>query len=555
MKKRNMRILTLVLAIFMVLPLIAACGNGDDATPATPGDTTPTAPPATTPAAPPGGGQGDIAFEAPPEDARLAEEIRVIIDNNVIGVLNPFSPAANNPPTNWVFTMIYDRLLDIDDDGNILPELATAHHTDDYQTFRFTLREDVYFHNGDKFTSADVYWTIHAARTYGMGSAAFDQWGPIRDINILGDYEIEFVLNEVNVDFLFGLTRPMAGIVNENAMRANAETGTFIGTGAFSVINFLTGDYVFMQRHDNWWNTEMMPPTARMHLRFVPEMGTRAIMLQNREVNISFGTSAEDIPLFENDPDNWTVQPLIFNDPQGINFNMNDPITGDRNFRMAVLHALDRVEVATVAAGVWADGDLQDGNFWGFTTELRAPGIPFIAQDLDRAREYLEASVYNGEVVEIATAIVTNIRAAEVVQAQLADVGINTVINVMDTPSLLAYVTYGNTQSQINIIFTQLSPNAGSIRHAFYPGAAQNRSNFNNPQVTALIDEAAVTFDQARRRAIYYEIQEIIAYYQPVSNLLWRINGIVFENSVGGMILRSDLHRIDLRYMFMVLDD
>ena len=57
--------------------------------------------------------------------AIYASHVDVIQDNNNIGVLHPFIPAANTTPTNWVFTMIHDRLLERDHDtGEFLPALA-----------------------------------------------------------------------------------------------------------------------------------------------------------------------------------------------------------------------------------------------------------------------------------------------------------------------------------------------------------------------------------------------------------------------------------------------
>ena len=84
-------------------------------------------------------------------------------------------------------------------------------------------------------------------------------------------------------------------------MEADADRGTWVGTGSFIATDFMTNDFVDLQRNDNWWNTANMPVTPSMTLRFIPEMGTRAMMIQSGEAVISFGTSAEDIPLFEDD--------------------------------------------------------------------------------------------------------------------------------------------------------------------------------------------------------------------------------------------------------------
>ena len=553
--KKNKKILAIILALVMCLGLLAACGGNDDPPPANTGgggDSPPPANDTTSPSQPPAADDpGGVDMGQAAEGGNYAEEVRIIVDNNPINVVNPFLPASNNTSTNSVFTMIYDRLLYPEDDGTFSPELASV-ETSDYTTYSFVLRDDVVFHNGDKLTARDVEFTINTAKD-SPGSPSADAWRLVETINIHSDTEFDLVLGEMNVDFLFGLTRPASGIVNQNAMSADAEKGPWVGTGAFSIIDFETGDFVYMQRNDNWWNTANAPVTERMHLRFVPEMGARAIMVQNGEAQISLGTSAEDLPIFENDPDNYNVYRVTFNDPQGMAFNMTDTLMQDKNFRLAVLHAIDLDEVAVVAAGKWASGANESGNFWGLTTEFRHPDLPYIGYDPELAKEYLAASSYvPGTVVEIATAIITNIRGSEVIQACLEDIGITVEVNQMDSPTLNAYIAGG--QGQINVIFTTITPSAASVRAAFVPGGGQNRSNYSNPEVTALFDEASKTIDREARRDIYYRIQEIIYDELPVHNVIWRHNGIVIHNNIGGLILRSDAHRHDYRGVYYTLD-
>ena len=550
--KKTKRYIAMTLGFMICIGILAACGNGgsDQNTSPTPGAEV-SQTPATTPSTPAAAEEpGGVTMEQAEEGGTYAEEVRIILDNNPINVLNPFLPAANNTSTNASFTMMYDRLLYPEDDGTFSPELA-SYETSDYTTYSFVLRDDVYFHNGDKMTASDIEWTINTAKN-SPGSPSADAWRLVDSINIKSDYEFDLVLGEMNVDFLFGLTRPASGIVNQRAMEADAETGTWVGTGAFSVIDFETGDFVYLQRNDSWWNTANMPVTERVHLRFVPEMGARAIMVQNGEAQISLGTSAEDLPIFENDPDNYEVYRVTFNDPQGMAFNMTDPLMQDKDFRLAVLHAIDFDEVAVVAAGKWASGANESGNFWGLTTEFRHPDLPYIGHDPELAKEYLASSSYAGQTVEIATAIITNIRGSEVIQAHLEDIGINVEVNQMDSPTLNAYIASG--QGQINVIFTTITPSAASVRSAFTPGGGQNRSNYSNPEVTALFDEASKTIDREARRDIYYRIQEIIYDEKPVHNVIWRHNGIVISNDIGGIILRSDAHRHDYRGVYLTVN-
>ena len=177
------------------------------------------------------------------------------------------------------------------------------------------------------------------------------------------------------------------------------------------------------------------------------------------------------------------------------------------------------------------------------------PGIPF---DLERAAYYLEKSDYNGEEIEIAAAIITNVRGAQALQEQLRVAGINASVREFDTPGLNAHLAEGNTQ----IVFLSLnnSLSAGSIRQFFHSDSAMNRMHFSNPEVDALLDEAAGTLDTHARREIYMRVQELIAADPAYVQVFWRINGVVAASGLGGVVLPADNVQVDLREIFFVVE-
>ena len=550
--KKNSKAIALILSLLMVAIIAAACGPAETG-------------PAGGPAAPAPGPGGDPAAPAAPPamvapaepdpTAIFSEHIDIIQDNTTIGVLNPFLAAANTSATNWAFIMFLDRLLERNHaEGGFFPSLALEYITEDYQTFIFPLRDDVYFHNGDHFTAEDVVFTIELSREIGAGSPGAAQWAPVESARAIDSYTLEIVLNAVQVDFPFNTTFASAGIVNRRAVEADSDRGFWVGTGAFEVAEFIPLDFIRFVRNDNFWNTDMNIMTPSVTLRFVPEMSARTIRMQVGESQLSFGTSAEDLPLFQADPDNFEVYAQTFNNPQGLSFNLNDPITGDLYFRRAVAHAIDKYEVAIMAAGEWAAADYS-GTLWGFSTEFKHTGIEPLLFDQDLARYYLEKSVYNGEEVELAAAILTNVRAAQSIQQQLSRVGINTRIAEFDSAGLAAYMSPANPDNPSQLIKFNLiiNPSAASVRPNFYPGGALNRMFFNNEEVTRLLDEVGGVFDRAERERIFLRIQEVVAEYIPFINMYWRINGILAARGVGGLNLPSDHHQTDLRQIFHVI--
>ncbi|MCL2201627.1 MAG: ABC transporter substrate-binding protein, partial [Oscillospiraceae bacterium] len=498
-------------------------------------------------------GAGDTPILAPIEEdvVNLAEHVDVIVDNTLIAAVNPFIPAGNTSSTQWTYTLIYDRLIEDIGGGAYGPMLATDWHTDDYILWIFNLRDDVVFHNGDRFTAEHVAGTIRIAQE-SLGTIGGDRWAIVESYNIPDDFTIEITLRDVHVDFLFDISSPPAGIINEAAFRADPEEGSWIGTGPFQIVNFSTNDFVTVERFDDFWGEA--PPSRFITLRFVPEVATRLVMLQNRESHLCFSISPEDLTyVLAHDPDFQIIQ-AMFNAPNVIGFNMADPLMADPNFRRAVFHAVNLEEIAMVAAGEWAVAP-QDGNVWGPSTPYRVETIPRWEFNPDLARQYLEASIYAGEVVEISATVATNIRAAEIIQHQLRQIGLETSVNSMDTPSFLAHVRFGDNPSQMHVFaasFT-LSP-IGSVWNVYYPGTGNNRTNFNNPFISDIITRVRVETDSNVRRELLTELQEYIAADPPYINLFWRLNGVAAINGLGGLQLSHDSLRYNMRGLFIDLD-
>jgi peptide/nickel transport system substrate-binding protein len=484
------------------------------------------------------------------DNVKYADKVDIIIDNTRIATLNLYNVASNNSPTNWVFSMIYDKLLISYEPGKYEPMLATSWETDDWQTITMHLREDATFHNGDHFTADDVYYTVMASRD-AVGTPAFDRWGDVETVTILDQYTIQFVLKRVNVDWFYNLSQPASGIINERAIAADPESGAQIGTGAYKVKEFATNDYVLLERNDNYWGAP--PITKEVTLRFVPEPSARLMMLQNGQSDACFSLDPVDMELIEADTEHFVAYPYVMNNMNGIGFNMDDPICGDWNFRMAVASAIDRDEITLAACGIYGIPE-STGTMYGFQNEFRNDSIPIIPYDIDAAKAYLAASPYKGETIEIATAIITNIIAAEVLQQQLSKIGINTSINQMDPPSMGAYLRYGDNKSQMFVyVIPQNSLSAAAYRNLVYPGASHNRTSYYNQEIIDMLDLATTVADRTERGNMYTKMQEIYAEDPSMINLFWLGQVAGCAKGVGGMHLPSDFF-FDLRYVYKVIE-
>jgi len=558
--KRSKVAVSVLLVLMFCLTLLAACNSDSGGGSSSPSASASTEPSASSPNASssgtpsPGVPSPEVSsalVEKPPEsvDVVYAESVNVIVDDNTIIVIDPFNSGAGATPHHWVFNMIYDTLVIDNFDGNYSPGLALEYETTDWQTFTFYLRDDVTFHNGDKFTAEDVANTINRSKE-AVGSTAAARWANVDTVNVIDPYKVEIVLSRVNVDFLYMISQPSAGIVNDRAIAADSENGSWIGTGPWIVSDFMTRDYVTLVRNDNYWGE--LPITKVLTLRHVPEVSTRLMQLQNGEADVCFKLDNSDLPDIIADTDHYATFSTVWNNSHALGFNMDDPICGNYNFRMAVASAIDRTEIVLAACGEFGVPE-SGGTLYGYAMEFRNNDIPIVPYDIDKAKEYLEASPYNGETIEIATAIPENITASEVIQQQLAKIGITTTINQMDAPGLTAYTRYGENQAQMTVAVVPFNINSSSLRNMYYTGAASNNVSYSNPEVDEIFDEISTVTDKTERGNLYRHVQELIAQDPPRFGLMYVEAVAAGVKGVGGLVITSDPPRYDLTYIYKII--
>lgn len=473
------------------------------------------------------------AEEPPPPETEYYDHLTLLI-NDKIAVIDLFNTAVASSQLAFITQNVYNRLIKRTAEGEFVPELAVSWDTDDYTTFNFKLRNDVYFHNGEKFTANDVAFTIDQAKQ-SPGTGMYDRYVRVESYEVVGDYEINLTLQDVNVDFLFDVSASTGGILNEKAYNDDSEKGPWVGTGPWIVTGHVVNESIQYARNDNYWG--QIPVTKTMTMRYIAEETAKLIMIENDEADITNLDSAY-IPMYEND-DSFMLWGYTMDNTNIITFNLNNPLLADVNFRKAVAHAFKPEDCVAISINGYGVA-LPSGTFWGGATEFRNSDIPKFEYNLDLAREYLAKTSYHGEDIEAVAAMPHIIKNAQVLQENLKQIGINIVIFETDGPTSASYTVWGNTESQIVVGSSVWGGKASSCRSYLYPGYNANKANYDNPRVNELIDRGSTTFDRAEREKIYKEIQEIIAeevIYIPVFNMSLYYIG---QLGCGGMVWYPD---------------
>ena len=443
----------------------------------------------------------------PPQEAEYYDELSLYI-NDKVAIVDPLDPGARTAQSGIIGHLAYDMLVHFELDGSYSPELATEWDcNDDGSVWTFKLRDDVTFHNGEHFTADDVLFSAeqYAATPGTYGNSAFKQ---AEKIEVLGDYEIRFTLSKPNFDFVYDVCSPVVNIVNREAYESGDEHAGWIGTGPFKIVDQVPNDSITFEAYDGYWGEPVY--CKKFVCRYIAERTARNIMLENDEFTFA-NVDGVDIPTYENDP-RLTMTSYVMNNLNYVSFNMKKPVTGDKNFRLAVAYALDKQEIIDIALNGYG-APAETGALWGYRTAYKDYSIPPFERDLEKAKDYLAKSCYEAEgkpTLSITASMPHTIASAQVVQASLQAIGINCEVKQLDAPTMTATTTWDNNQEDIICGSGSWSPLGSSIKGFVTPGNDSNKALYENQEVVDLIDQAAATKDGPEREEMYHKIQQIM---------------------------------------------
>lgn len=437
-----------------------------------------------------------------------------------------------NGPTQMVAGQIYESLLRYDKDLNPMPSLAKAWtKSEDGLTYTFTLQDDVVWHDGTPFTSADVVFSVdkflretHARLRTSLVYVA--------SIEAPDDKTVVFTLKQPFGPFL-GIfeagTMPMVPkhIYEGTDYANNPANNTPIGTGPFKFEEWKRGSYIHLVKNEDYY-MEGKPYLDEIYYQVIPDAASRAVAFETGQVDLLPGGSVEnfDIPrltamdnvCFTND--GWE----FFGPHSWMWMNMHEGPMTDKNLRKAVMHALDR---AFARDALWNGNGTVATSPVSSVTRFYDPDTPDISFDPDKAREYLAASDYNGEIIRILPLPYgeTWQRWAEATRQNLSDIGIKSEIVATDVAGWNQKTGDWDFDLAFTYLYQYGDPALGVARSYISSNIAKgspwnNVSGYVNEEVDALFAEAAVKASDAERQDLYSRVQDIIVDDVPVAWML-----------------------------------
>lgn len=317
---------------------------------------------------------------------------------------------------------VYESLTIVNEAGEVLPNLARAWTvSDDGLVYTFTLEQDVTFHDGTAFDADDVKFSFDRAMAGDSVNPSKGIFAPISEVTVVDPATVAITLERPDGFLLFNLAQGDASIVAPESVETNATDP--VGTGPFRFEDWTRGDRLVLARNGDWRDAANVA-MERITFRFISEPAAAAAAMLAEEVDAFPGFPAPELlEQFEADP---RFDVSVGSTEGEVILAMNnsrEPFT-DIGVRRAISHAIDR---AAIIEGAMYGRATPIGSFFAPHHASYVDLTGTYPHDVETARGLLaEAGLAEGlELTLRVPPFPYATRSAEIVQAQLADAGID----------------------------------------------------------------------------------------------------------------------------------
>ncbi|MDP9265672.1 MAG: ABC transporter substrate-binding protein [Chloroflexota bacterium] len=422
-----------------------------------------------------------------------------------------------------VHYQIYDSLVRIDENGKIIPWLATKWDVAaDGKTVTFSLRTDVKYHDGTPFDAASVKWNLDRYRTT-AGSQRSGELAPIESVAVVDPATVKLDLKAPFAPLLASLVDRAGMMVSQKAAEAGGADFTRkafkAGTGAFMLTEAVKDDHMTLERNPSWWGKDkdgnQLPYLDKVVVKPIKSSDVRFTNLRTGDAQIANNIAGKDIPTAKSESSlayqekpAYSFRSMIPNRAKGYLFE-------EGRYVKAVSLAVDRKELVDrgyFGLGVPGYGTIAPPHF-AFDANFK----PFEKPDIDAAKKLVQ-EVGRGALsfkFLIASGDPATLTIAQLIQAELKKADITMDIEQVEFAKILDLQTAHTFRDMTLIGWSgRVDPDGNTYDHV-YTGRPNNDSSYSNKQVDQLLDQTRTTNDEAKRKDAFRQAEKIYVQDDP----------------------------------------
>lgn len=410
----------------------------------------------------------------------------------------------------YVNHLTHNGLARLDMDLNPEPDLAESWEVQKDENgeetiWIFTLRKDLKFCDGSDLTAEDVVASLLAAKE--MPDVA-NYTESFETVEAIDDLHVKITTAAPSAALLYDLAHHACYVNPKKLIDEKADLNEqVVGAGPYKFVKWNRGESIEFTANEYYWDQERAPKIKNVIWRIIKEGSSRTLALQAGEVDFIIELDSASVDILEGDQ-NIVIsnEPSISHNWLCIN-NEKEPF-GDINVRKAINCAINKEDVLAVALdgyGIVARGQTPEGML-GFSEK----GME--EYDVEKAKEYLEK--WGGDPASIELDIICSNdmkrRAAEVIQENLRELGIEATISSMDLATYLTKTAEGDFTGFIGgYTSNEMMSFLKGVFLSDSIGAA-NKTRTNNEKLDELIRKSMTTVDQDEREKVLIEASELL---------------------------------------------
>lgn len=436
-----------------------------------------------------------------------------------------------------VFASLCDKLFDINEKLEIVPQLATGYRWESPTALLITLREGVKFHDGETMDAEAVRYSLERHLTM-QGSFRRSEIASMEKVEVVDAKTVRITLKVPFAPFLSQLTDRAGMVVSPKAAEAmGKDFGTRpVCAGPYRFVERVAQDRIVVEKFADYWDARRIH-IQRITYQPIPDSTVRLANLQSGTLDLVEITPPDVQGLKRN-----SRIRVVMGDElgyQGITINIgngpraNTPLGRDARVRQAFELAIDRDALNQV---------VYEGMYTP-TRQAVPPSNPYHirgftppARNVERARALLREAGVTGPVpVEMTVPNNPELRqVGEVIQAMVKEAGFELKLNAMEFASSLQAAVRGEFETYLLAWSGRADPD-GNTWPFIHSAGAQNDGKYKNEEVDRLLDASRAETDEAKRRDLFRQMWEISVGRDMSRVYLWhRKNIFALSNRVSG---------------------